>query len=431
MANVRITELPDLPEATDLVVIPADNGIQTYKLTLAQLKEFIGASAGVPIGTVVSWPSDSSLPIGYLDCDHSERSETTFSQLFGVLGTRFNNGSEAPGNFRLPPYNGIFLRGAGSQMVNGRLKDGGLVGDMLEDQMQKITGDFCPRGFSNTSGPHPNSPANGAFSRNGTPSSNRRLEHSGTSFNSLMGGFAFDSGDSPNARTSTTTDGETRPTSSTVRFIIRAENLETSTATTSAIDSLNNRVSITEQKQEAQKLIQIVATQRSFKTTASSSEIVASDAPGKPLNSWVIRELNYSSQTIGSIDYFEHNLSSFFINIKKPGRYLVSYDTQHRRANFGQSMVQYFPPTGISLYNQKRTRTSTTLATPGSEQSVSNSYILEIEPGREGGNLFFSQWAETNTSDERYGTFFCRGSDDSPYNYVDTCNLRLTLIEDL
>lgn len=188
----------------------------------------------VPIGTILAWTSGTSLPIGYLECLGQEVSRTTYSQLFNVIGTTFGVGDGST-TFNLPNGQGLVLRGEGTQNVNGRTKDGGSLGDVLEDQMQKITGEVT--GGRDAAGASTFIDMAGAFTRKGAITNGI-----GTSSAVTARAYNFDSANSPDARTSSTTDGETRASSLSVIWIIRAQNLETATATESAVDALNARV---------------------------------------------------------------------------------------------------------------------------------------------------------------------------------------------
>ncbi|MGS2725955.1 phage tail protein [Psychroserpens sp. BH13MA-6] len=64
---------------------------------------------GVPIGAVFAFPS-ATLPMGYLSCDGSAVSRTTYAELFAVIGTTYGNGDGST-TFNLPDYRGEFLRG--------------------------------------------------------------------------------------------------------------------------------------------------------------------------------------------------------------------------------------------------------------------------------------------------------------------------------
>jgi len=55
---------------------------------------------GVPTGTIVPW-TDSSIPSGFLECDGSNVSRTTYADLFAVIGTTYGVGDGAT-TFGLP-----------------------------------------------------------------------------------------------------------------------------------------------------------------------------------------------------------------------------------------------------------------------------------------------------------------------------------------
>jgi len=64
----------------------------------------------VPIGTVMPFAS-STAPTNWFECRGQEISTTAYSSLYSIIGTSFNNGAEAVGNFRLPNLQGEFVRG--------------------------------------------------------------------------------------------------------------------------------------------------------------------------------------------------------------------------------------------------------------------------------------------------------------------------------
>lgn len=53
-------------------------------------------------------------PAGWLLCDGSVVSQTTYASLFGAIGSSYNTGGEGTGNFRLPDYRGRTVVGAGA-----------------------------------------------------------------------------------------------------------------------------------------------------------------------------------------------------------------------------------------------------------------------------------------------------------------------------
>ena len=103
------------------------------------------ASDLVPPGSVVAYAGDTPPP-GWLLCDGSAVSRTTYAALFAALGTAHGEGNGET-TFNLPDYRGTFLRGV--DMGAGRDPDaasrtapgpggnsGDAVGSVQNDQMQ-------------------------------------------------------------------------------------------------------------------------------------------------------------------------------------------------------------------------------------------------------------------------------------------------------
>jgi len=76
-------------------------------------------STAVPPGTVI-WRAVNNIPNGYLECNGAELSRTTYSDLFGEIGTVFGSGDGST-TFNLPDLRGEFVRG----FDNGRGVDSG------------------------------------------------------------------------------------------------------------------------------------------------------------------------------------------------------------------------------------------------------------------------------------------------------------------
>jgi microcystin-dependent protein len=70
----------------------------------------IGKNRKVPVGEVLSIPENTTIPAGYLLCDGSAVSRTTYADLFAVIGTTFGAGDGST-TFNLPkisfPYRAI------------------------------------------------------------------------------------------------------------------------------------------------------------------------------------------------------------------------------------------------------------------------------------------------------------------------------------
>ena len=82
---------------------------------------------GVPCGTILPFAKDVSstgLPTGNLLCDGSSISQTSFATLDALIGIAFGDGttgtgSTATGNFNIPDFRGLFMRG----MAHGESTD--------------------------------------------------------------------------------------------------------------------------------------------------------------------------------------------------------------------------------------------------------------------------------------------------------------------
>lgn len=132
MAQKKITDLQLIGSLTDSVSFPVDNGIQTYRSTGAQFKSFL-ASLLCPTGAVSAF-AGSSAPSGWLLCDGSAISRTTYSDLFGVIGTTYGVG-DGTTTFNIPDLRGIFVRGVGSQTISAKSFSGTLAAKSA-DQFQ-------------------------------------------------------------------------------------------------------------------------------------------------------------------------------------------------------------------------------------------------------------------------------------------------------
>ena len=82
----------------------------------------------------------SSAPTGWLTCDGTAVSRTTYSDLYTAIGTTWGSG-DGTTTFNLPDLRGAFLRGTGSHgtsnMANGNDFAGPSVGSFENDQIQE------------------------------------------------------------------------------------------------------------------------------------------------------------------------------------------------------------------------------------------------------------------------------------------------------
>lgn len=102
------------------------------------------SSTGVPVGALIARMT-STVPGGFLECDGSAVSRTTYSALFGVIATSYGDG-DGISTFNLPDLRGQFLRGydngagndpdAASRTDRGDGTTGDAVGTKQADQLK-------------------------------------------------------------------------------------------------------------------------------------------------------------------------------------------------------------------------------------------------------------------------------------------------------
>lgn len=85
-------------------------------------EEIQGSLYSVPIGTILSYASTTP-PVGFLVCDGSEVSKTTYADLFEVIGDTYGTATDTS-KFKLPDLRDKFVQGANGNL--GTSKDAGL-----------------------------------------------------------------------------------------------------------------------------------------------------------------------------------------------------------------------------------------------------------------------------------------------------------------
>jgi microcystin-dependent protein len=70
-------------------------------------------------GGVIFPFAGSAAPTGWLLCNGAAISRTVYSRLFAAIGTTYGVGDGST-TFNLPNSQGVFLRGAGTQIISGR-----------------------------------------------------------------------------------------------------------------------------------------------------------------------------------------------------------------------------------------------------------------------------------------------------------------------
>lgn len=76
----------------------------------------------VPTGGIIQYAGNSSFPTGYLNCDGSAVSRTTYAALFAAIGTTWGIGDGLT-TFNIPQLQNYFVRGAGGSNPAGTYED--------------------------------------------------------------------------------------------------------------------------------------------------------------------------------------------------------------------------------------------------------------------------------------------------------------------
>lgn len=157
---------------------------------------------GVPIGTIIIWgyAKNPSEDYGvWLDCDG--RDVSNYPNLVAAIGST-----------TIPDYRGLFLRGQGSQTVDGTVHTSPAVGTKQGDAIRNIYGSFVADDVVGLGGYDFNSPPSGAFK------AVKNMNYDAKSRGEPQGWLV-----SFNASYVVPTAEENRPVNATVRFLIKAD----------------------------------------------------------------------------------------------------------------------------------------------------------------------------------------------------------------
>jgi microcystin-dependent protein len=190
----------------------------------------------VPTGTVFAF-AGSTAPSGWLVCDGTAYSQTTYSALFAVLGSTYNTqtnpttnaawATPSAGQFRVPDYRGIFLRSSGQASGQTAVSVGGHQGQAtakngLNNTASSVTGSATSAGnhthvltwYGNGASAVGYGPGAGDWS---VPLSDRGPTSNGVQ---TTGAHTHPLSGTADAQT-ITGDAETRPTNKGVLYIIK------------------------------------------------------------------------------------------------------------------------------------------------------------------------------------------------------------------
>lgn len=194
--------------------------------------------ATVSVGTIMAWPT-ATVPAGWLECDGSAISRSTYAALFGIINTNYGPGNGST-TFNLPNYKNQFLRGfdasgtdAASRTDRGDGTTGALVGTKQSYDTKKHTHTFSGdelaahgHPFRTGLGSVDTTKSDGGFSQDGAPNgSTLRSAFTGTPTTvsgQQIGGQSAGTPSGANSEYPAVGGNETRPVNVTVKWIILA-----------------------------------------------------------------------------------------------------------------------------------------------------------------------------------------------------------------
>lgn len=125
--NANMINIRHIVNGTDATAAPASNE------NLKQLRTDIDGIGVSPSGSISSY-AGSSIPTGYLDCDGSAVSRTTYADLFTAISTTWGIGDGST-TFNLPDLRNAHLRGVGTSTIftqNGTISLAQTVNDQFQ-----------------------------------------------------------------------------------------------------------------------------------------------------------------------------------------------------------------------------------------------------------------------------------------------------------
>lgn len=96
-----------------LYIVVASGVADTPQVTAKKLLDYVNTFSGVPLGTVLPYASNNSVPAGFFECNGQEISRTVYADLFSVIGTYYGAG-DGETTFNLPDYRDKFIEGSGT-----------------------------------------------------------------------------------------------------------------------------------------------------------------------------------------------------------------------------------------------------------------------------------------------------------------------------
>lgn len=198
-----------ISSASDLVITSQTVGdiVQdgTVTWTIDKIGKGSKSGGGTLTGTIIAYASNGALPDGYLSCDGSAVSRTTYADLFAVIGTTWGSGDGST-TFNLPLLNGYWLKGNST------------AGSSISAGLPNITGEVSSSATSGPiSSPNQYTSMTGAFSTDGGVTFGNKINY-GTSSAVNPKNLKFNASKSNSIYGSSST---VSVSSKTVRYIIK------------------------------------------------------------------------------------------------------------------------------------------------------------------------------------------------------------------
>lgn len=154
--NTLMTAKGDLIVATGAnnparLAVGTNGQVLTADSSQASGVKWDNAGGGIPTGTILDY-AGSSAPSGYLMCDGSAVSRTTYAALFGVIGTTYGAGDGST-TFNLPDCRGRVKVAKGSNADCDALNDNDGLGESSRTPKHKHDTPFAIKDFASISAP--------------------------------------------------------------------------------------------------------------------------------------------------------------------------------------------------------------------------------------------------------------------------------------
>ncbi len=156
-------------QLTSSAVTPTELGYVSGVTSAIQTQINAISATTVPSGQI-SMYGGSSAPSGYLLCDGSAVSRTTYAALFTAISTTFGVGDGST-TFNVPDIRGIFVRGAGTHGTLTNANGTAFSGTLGTQQNDKMQGHAHSGNFPQVNGSHVNDAGTGTLYGTGSTNS--------------------------------------------------------------------------------------------------------------------------------------------------------------------------------------------------------------------------------------------------------------------